>query len=381
MGSDQYKLRGMPAPPLGRALGAVLLVGCALMLAGDRRSPTLAPAEEQIVRQIIATIPIVARDRYDRYSGLFSWNLPSLPTCDQHWGLPLSSLDPFGAVFFKAIYAGRSANATAVALREALAAKSAADGASELFCDPLTWRGYIGDLSYKRPAATEYGTGVASTILKHEILANRTGGYVSAALRLELAAELDRLRGALTESERARVAHVRLLFDPTLPLSAIADRANSTVTLSDALVQYVFVRQAIEREDALKRIIFQFEKGRDLRLVADEINGLADQTVEAVGRNLAFIIAHELAHIFVPTIDEREADCYGLAVVTETFNTPEIGVFGDVQTALVQGHAEYWNGLPASVVNQRFALIKIWSRQGVHIRQLCMAAWKWLEAQ
>jgi hypothetical protein len=38
--------------------------------------------------------------------------------------LPLSSLDPFGAVFFKAIYAGRSANVAFDALRAALEAKT-----------------------------------------------------------------------------------------------------------------------------------------------------------------------------------------------------------------------------------------------------------------
>jgi hypothetical protein len=154
---------------------AAAVISFALPLTRDSPKPTLTPTEAQLVREIIKTIPIVARERYDRWSGIFSWNVPSLPSCDHLWGLPLSSLDPFEAVFFKAIYAGRSANVALDALRAALEAKNTLDLAGELFCDPLTWRGYVGDLEHRRPAASDYGTDPASMILKDEILSNREG--------------------------------------------------------------------------------------------------------------------------------------------------------------------------------------------------------------
>lgn len=384
--SEQLRLqllRGQRASLLSvvRFVVTVGVLVLLLPLTSDRPAPTLSSAEQEVVRRIIATIPVVAKDRYDRYSGLFSWNVPTLPNCGQHWGLPLSSLDPFAAVYFKAIYVGRSTAVAKSDLETALGSYGVDDPANELFCDPLTWRGYIGDLTYKRPASADYGTSIASTILKNEILTNRSGGYVSTALRYELELELDHLRGTLSDAERDRADQVRLQFDPTFPLSAFADQKKSTITLSDALVQYAFVRQALAREDALKEIIRRLEKDRDVDLAARDIKNLAEETVDAVRRSLAFILAHELAHIFVPTIDEREADCYGLAVVSSAFGTSDIGVFRDVQRALTQGHAEYWNGLPVAVVDQRFALIEVWSRPGIHIRQVCVAAWKWLEQQ
>jgi hypothetical protein len=112
------------------------------------------------------------------------------------------------------------------------------------------------------------------------------------------------------------------------------------------------------------------------------VGQLAEQTVLGVRRSLSFILAHELSHIFVPTTDEREADCYGLATVIEARHEPEIGVFQTIQDALNQGHSTYWNGLPAAVINQRFQLTRVWvdaARKGANIRAVCVAAWRSLD--
>jgi hypothetical protein len=248
----------------------------------------------------------------------------------------------------------------------------------------MTWRFWLDPFTYRLPAADQVGTEAASVILKPEILANRHRGFVSSAIRAEVEAELDNIRAALPQVDRDRVARVSVGLDLYSPLAASANRSTMSITVSDSLIRYVFVREVAAREDALKAILTQLMQSGNQAAAAESIKLLADQTVDAVRRSLSFILAHELAHLWVPTIDEREADCYGLATVVGQRHVPEIGVFLTIEAALAQGRSTYWNGLPASLIEQRFELIKVWTDaagKGVNLRTICVEAWRSLDKE
>jgi hypothetical protein len=364
---------------LSRILWMCVALGLMIRMSGDNSAKRLTASERKLVNLVIAQMPHVAADRFQVLKGVYTWGVPVLPPCNRHWGLPVSTLDPFAAVYLKGIYAGRAKTVVPRALADAINSGAIPQLKQELFCDPMTWRFWLDPFTYELPPQGEVGGEAASGILKAEILANRHQGFISGAIRAEVQTELKSVRAALAPVDRGRVADVSVGDDVYPPLAASADRAAETITLSDALVRYVVVREVAAREDALKLILAQLMASGNQATAAASIKFLADQTVDAVRRELSFILAHELAHLWVPTIDEREADCYGLATVVAQRHVPEIGIFQTIRAALAQGRSDYWNGLPASVIDQRFELIRVWSEavgKGANLRTVCIEAWK-----
>jgi hypothetical protein len=316
--------------------------------------------------------------------GAYTWQIPALPPCRRHWGWPLSSLDPYAATYLKALYAGRGAGVVAAALGETIRNNRVPDGDFELFCDPMTWQFWLDPFSHKLPPKDDVGSEAASAILRPEILANRNHGYLSRAIRAELESELRDLHAALPESDRKRVSSVRVTTNVYAPLAASADNVTMTITISEGLVRYAFVREVTSREGELKAILDKLSRSGDQAAAVTDITLLASKTLDAFRRSLSFTLAHELAHLWVPTIDEREADCNGLATVMAERGSPDIGVFEAINDAVLQAHSAYWNGLPADLIDQRFKLIEVWRRaaqRGADIRAICVTAWKWLDKQ
>lgn len=368
--------------PLG-LLSAIVLLLAAFTLTGDRKPAELTPAELSIVKQVVAMFPKVASDREAKLSGVYTWRVPSFPACMQHWGLPLSTHNPIAALYLKAIYQSGTEPVAVDTLARTLQSHPSAVDDRELFCDPMTWRFWLNPFTVKLPPAAEIGEGPAAAILKEEILANRRRGYISEGIRNELSLQLASLRAALPEKERQRVESTRLGVDAYAPLAANANATTGEITLSEALVRHVFVRAVSAHADGLRQILASLKQTPDVSLAAEQLKDLAGRTITTIRRDLSFIVAHELAHLFVPTIDEREADCYGLATVIAERGVPEIGVFREIEEALREGQAEYWNGFPAALIEQRFRLIEVWigaARKGVDIRQVWVRAWASLDS-
>lgn len=350
---------------LGRILCLSFTLALMMLMSGDNSPNRLTASERKIVDLVIAQMPKVAADR-----------------CERHWGLPLSTLDAYAAVYLKEIYSVRSKTVAPMALAYAIGSGATPQLKGELFCDPMTWQFWLDPFKYQVSPESEVGPETASLILKPEILSNRHHGYVSSAVRADVEEELNSVRAALSPVDRGRVRGVAVEDDVYPPLAASANRETKTITLSDGLLRYVVIREIAAREDALKFILAQLAETRNQATAAARIKHLGEQTVGAIRRDLSFILAHELAHLWVPTIDEREADCYGLATVVAQRHVPDIGIFQSVQAALAQGRSDYWNGLPKSVIDQRFKLIRIWSDavgKGANLRYICVEAWKSLD--
>jgi hypothetical protein len=376
-----------PRPFAGLVGQIVCLSLLVFALTSDVEQPGLTSTELTVLKMVIDEFPHVAHDRYETLNGAYTWEIPRFRECRRHWGLPLSSLDPYAAVYLKAIYAGRDSKTFVVvrtALKEAARNATPPDGRSELFCDPMTWEFWLDPFTKKLPPKEDVGVEAASAILRTEILANRSHGYLSAALRAELDSELANVRAALPEDTRKRVAGVKITTDVFAPLAASADHSTMTITLSEGLVRYAFIHAVAAREGALVEILRQLALTGDQDATTASLGRLSAQTIVAFRESLSFTIGHELAHLWVPTIDEREADCNGLATVITERGNADIGVFGLIKDAVAQGRAAYWNGLPAQLIDQRFKLIKVWqeaSQKGANIHAICVEAWKGLEGQ
>jgi hypothetical protein len=250
---------GRPGPAVWTKFGGVvrlvLLFLEALSLTGDRaRIKHFTPGELEVVKQVVAAFPKVAADRLETFKGVYTWEVPRLPPCGRHWGLPISTGNPLAAAYLKAIYSGRPRRVAAGALAEALRTVGSSEVNGELFCDPMTWRFWLDPFTYKLPPEKEVGEDVASLILKDEVLANRHQGFTSSAIRAALRNEVESLRGAVPAADRGRGTAITLDFDVSSPFAASANQAKSVITLSDALVRYVVVREVTRREDALREI-------------------------------------------------------------------------------------------------------------------------------
>ncbi|MEX2693070.1 hypothetical protein [Rhizobium mongolense] len=331
---------------------------------------------------MLDTLPRIGKEREDRFSGVYSWRIPAFPACETFWGLPLATFNRATAYYLKSIYDGRGYTANAPELMDAINSTEMPSSVGEMFCDPMTWRFWLNPFTNKLPPANVHGSGPAKDILKRAIIANRHRGYVSSAVRLEIAGELKQLRSQLSGEEQDRVGNVTLAIDVYSPLAAYANPSSYQITVSESLVRTVFIRAVIARVPKLRDILEAAQRDQDGVKAARAIRQLADVTLEEVGRDLSFILAHELSHLSVPTIDEREADCYGLSLVVSLSKTPNIGAFKDVEEALRSGYSQYWNGLPAAVITERFQLLQIWSEvasNGSSVRPICVEAWKALE--
>lgn len=351
-----------------------------LSLSSDRRSKPFTATELMVLQQVAELIPKVASDRYDALSGAYSWQLPEFPSCARHWGLPLSSLNPLAAIYLRRIYSVAILPRDKNALHLAVATVHSVGGS--LFCDPQTWKFWLDPFSYKLPPANVVGDDMASQILKYDILRNRHKGYVSDALRAVLSDELTDLRRGFRSDQRARLEGVRLVTDSYSPLAAKASRLENTITISEALIRFAFAREVVKRESDLRLTIDGLERGKTLEVVETNLTRLANETISGFRQSMRFVMAHELAHIAVPTLDEREADCYGLAAVAATGGGTDIGVFREVLSALREGKDAYWNGLPTRFIEQRFKLIEIFTDLINHhgsLQIICQGAWEDLD--
>jgi hypothetical protein len=372
---------------VGRIVCLSVMASAAVGLSSDVLWAPMTATELKVLKMVIAKFPDVARDRYESLNGAYTWKIPSFPACRNHWGLPLSSLDPYAAVYLKAIYAGGNSSTfsiVAAALKEAAHNGTPSDGRSELFCDPMTWEFWLDPFTKKLLPKEQIGVEAASAILRTEILANRSHGYLSAALRSELDAELAKVRGALPKDMRERVSRVKVTTDVFGPLAASADHSTMTITLSEGLVRYAFIRSVVGREGELVEILKRLAVSGDQGAATTDLTRLSAQTLAAFRESLSFTIGHELAHLWVPTIDEREADCNGLATVIAERGDADIGIFASIEDAVAQGRSAYWNGLPAQLIDHRFKLIEVWQRaakKGANIHAVCVEAWKGLEGQ
>jgi hypothetical protein len=141
---------------------------------------------------------------------------------------------------------------------------------------------------------------------------------------------------------------IQVLAAEIYPLAASADNVTMTITISEGLVRYAFVREVTSREGELKAILDKLSRSGDQAAAVTDITLLASKTLDAFRRSLSFTLAHELAHLWVPTIDEREADCNGLATVMAERGSPDIGVFEAINDAVLQGHSAYWRSTRGS---------------------------------
>ncbi|TAX63573.1 hypothetical protein ELI00_37165 [Rhizobium ruizarguesonis] len=360
----------------------VILIAISLSLVRDSKVPSLPEGAMPFVRRVLEMLPRIGKEREDRFSGVYSWRIPAFPACDTFWGLPLATFSRPTAYYLKSIYDGRGYIANASELMDAINSTDMPADVGEVFCDPMTWRFWLNPFANKLPPANVYGSGPARDILKRAIIANRHQGYVSRTVRLEIAGELKQLRSQLSSEEQDRAGNVTLAIDVYSPLAAYANPSAHEITVSESLVRTVFVRAATAKVPKLRDIVDAAQRDQDGVKAARAIRQLASDTLVEVGRDLSFILAHELSHLSVPTIDEREADCYGLSLVVSRSKVPDIGVFRDVEEALASGYSQYWNGLPAAVITERFQLLQIWSeaaRDGSSVKPICVEAWKALE--
>ena len=363
-----------------KVLGLVALPVVLLSISSDQRREPFTETERWVVKQVVAMMPKVAKDRHDALSGVYSWQLPVLPTCERHWGLPLSSLNPLVAIYFSRIYSIAPLSLRTKRLQRSVAPVDSIG--SSLFCDPRTWRFWLDPFSYKLPPVDIVGDDMASQILKDDILRNRRNGYVSDALRGVLSDELTELRAGFRPDQRGRLDNVRLGTDVYSPLAANASRLENKITISEALIRFAFAREVVKRKSELRLTIDSLQKAEQIEEVEDNLTRLAAETIAGFRRSMRFVIAHELAHIAVPTVDEREADCYGLAAVAATEGGSDTGVFGEVLSALREGKDAYWNGLPAEFIEQRFKLIEIFAKvvnNGGTLPIICQRAWEGLD--
>jgi hypothetical protein len=215
-------------------------------------------------------------------------------------------------------------------------------------------------------------------------LANRSKGYLSAAVRDELGDELTKVKAALPQDVRARVADVTITTDVYAPLAAYADRATKVITVSEGLIRYAFIRAVVAHENALADVFRQLAQDRDQAKATADVIRLAEETLSEFRASLSFTLGHELSHIWVPTVDEREADCNGLATVIAERGKADVEIFASIKDAIAEGRSAYWNGLSARLIDQRFKLIDVWQQaalKGANIHALCVEAWKWLANQ
>ncbi len=75
-----------------------------MAVSGDVRRSAPTATELQVVKKFIAEFSHVVRDRYEARNSAYTWQLPALAPCRRHWGLPVSSPDPYTAVFLKSLY-------------------------------------------------------------------------------------------------------------------------------------------------------------------------------------------------------------------------------------------------------------------------------------
>jgi hypothetical protein len=111
-------------------------LGLMIRMSGDNSAKRLTAPERKLVNLVIAQMPHVAADRFQMLKGVYTWDVPVLPPCNRHWGLPLSTLDPFAAVNLKGIYAGRAKTVVPRALSDAINSGGSPQLKQELFFSP-----------------------------------------------------------------------------------------------------------------------------------------------------------------------------------------------------------------------------------------------------